>query len=67
MILSSKAALAAFSCLSIASAQYYAITGVHDGVGTNGSRPARQNINTLQTDPYAWYVAISDKPTRKHH
>lgn len=54
MILSTKAALAAFSWLAVASAQYYAITGVQDGVGTNGSRPARQNIETLQTDPYAW-------------
>jgi hypothetical protein len=60
MILSTKAALAAFSWLGVASAQYYAITGVQDGVGANGSRPARKNINTLQTDPYAWYVALSD-------
>lgn len=59
MIPSIKPALVAFSWLGIASAQYYAITGVHDGIGTNGSRPARQNINDLQKDPYAWYVTIS--------
>lgn len=59
MILSTAAALIAFSWLGVASAQYYAITGVHGGVRTNGSRPARLNIITLQKDPYAWYVAIS--------
>jgi hypothetical protein len=60
MILITRTTLAAFSWLGVASAQYYAITGVQDGVGTNGSRPARQNINTLQTNPYAWYDALSD-------
>lgn len=59
MILSTTAALAALSWLHVVSAQYYAITGVHDGVGKNGSRPARKNINTLKTDSYAWYVTIS--------
>jgi len=59
MILSTITTLAALSWLGIASAQYYAITGVHDGVSTNGSRPARLNINTLQRDSYAWYVIIS--------
>jgi hypothetical protein len=59
MIPSTKSALVAFCWLGIASAQYYAITGVRDGIGTNGSRPARQNINDRQKDPYAWYVAIS--------
>lgn len=54
MILSAKLALAAINYLSIVSAQYHAITGVHDGIGLNGTRPARQNINTLQKDPYAW-------------
>lgn len=61
MILSIRAVLAAFSWLGVASAQYYAITGVQDGVGTNGSRPARQNIETLQTNHYEWYVALSDE------
>jgi hypothetical protein len=54
MILPFKVALAALSWLGIANAEYYAITGVHDGVGINGTRPARLNINTLQSDPYAW-------------
>lgn len=51
------AALVALSWSSTATAQYVAIQGVTDGVGSDGSRPARLNINTLQNDPYAWYVA----------
>jgi hypothetical protein len=50
------AALVALSWSSIATAQYLAIQGVTGGVGSDGSRPARLNINTLQNDPYAWYV-----------
>jgi hypothetical protein len=60
MILPNKVALAAISYLGVVSAQYYAIKGVQDGIGANGSRPARLNINTLQTDPYAWYVATAN-------
>ena len=51
------AALAALSLSSIVGAQYIAIQGISDGV-VNGARPARLNIDTLQADPYAWYVII---------
>jgi hypothetical protein len=50
------ATLLALTWSSIANAQYVVVQGVHDGVVPNGPRPSRLNINTLQADPYAWYV-----------
>jgi hypothetical protein len=39
----------------------YPVTGVQDDVTPKGPRPARQNIETLQGDSYAWY-ALNSQP-----